>query len=54
MANQHGRGNGGLWKARKTMMLFSALSTDLGNRWPSASEHEDYAERFPHSLRLDC
>jgi hypothetical protein len=26
-----GRGNGGLWKARKTMVLFSALLTNLGN-----------------------
>jgi hypothetical protein len=27
-----GRGDGGLWKARKTLMLFSALRTGLGNR----------------------
>jgi hypothetical protein len=27
-----GRGNDGLWKARKTMKLFSALPTNLGNR----------------------
>jgi hypothetical protein len=32
MANEKGRGNGGLWKARKTMVLFSALPTDLANR----------------------
>ena len=27
-----GRGNDGLWKARKTIPPFPALSTDLGNR----------------------
>jgi hypothetical protein len=27
-----GRGNDGLWKVRKTIVLFSALPTDLGNR----------------------
>jgi len=27
-----GRGNGGIWKARKTMVLFFALPTYLGNR----------------------
>jgi hypothetical protein len=26
------RGNAGLWKARKTVVLFSALPTNLGNR----------------------
>jgi hypothetical protein len=34
-----GCGNDGLWKARKTMVLFSALPTNLGNR----------SSRFPHS-----
>jgi len=38
-----GRGNDGLWKGRKTMVLFSALSTNLGNR----------SSRFPHSHRHD-
>jgi hypothetical protein len=32
-----------LWKARKTMILFSALPTNLGNR----------SSRFPHSHRHD-
>jgi len=27
-----GGGNDGLWKARKTMVLFPALPTNLGNR----------------------
>ena len=27
-----GRGNDGSWKARKTMVLFSALPANLGNR----------------------
>jgi hypothetical protein len=31
------------WKARKTMMLFSTLPTNLGNR----------SSRFPHSHRHD-
>ena len=31
--------------------LFSNLPTGLGNRSESASENEDRAERFPHSLR---
>jgi transposase InsO family protein len=39
-----GRGNDGLWKARKTKIEpFSALPTNLGNR----------TGRFPHSLRPD-
>ena len=36
---REGHGNDGLWKARKTVVLFSALPTNLGNRW----------SRFPHS-----
>jgi hypothetical protein len=32
MTRVAGRGNGGLWKARKTIVPFSALPTDLGNR----------------------
>jgi hypothetical protein len=43
VAEQVDRGNGGLWKTRKTIMLFSALSTNLGNR----------KNRFPHSHRHD-
>jgi len=50
-AGKEGRGNGGLWKARKTVVLFSALPTGLGNRSKTGSENEDRAERFPHSLR---
>src|SRR5580704_4230805 len=42
-ADQAGCGNDGLWKARKTMMLFSDLPTSLGNR----------SSRFPHSHRHD-
>src|ERR1035438_6172761 len=38
-----GRGNDGLWEARKTMVLFSALPTNLGNR----------GSRFPHSHRRE-
>ena len=38
-----GRGNDGLWNARKSMMLFFALPTNLGNR----------SSRFPHSHRHD-
>jgi hypothetical protein len=40
---QADRGNDGLWKARKTMVLFSALPTNLGNR----------KSRFPHFHRRD-
>jgi hypothetical protein len=43
MVIEAGRGNDGLWKARKTMELFSALPTNLGNR----------SSRFPHSHRHD-
>jgi hypothetical protein len=38
-----GGGNDGLWKARKTIVLFSTLPTNLGNR----------SNRFPHSHRHD-
>ena len=31
-AIEAGRGNDGSWKARKTVVLFSALPTNLGNR----------------------
>jgi hypothetical protein len=53
-------GNDGLWKARKTIKPFSALPTNLGNRYdrfPHSHRHDDYEDIYekdqnPKDLRL--